>query len=86
MKTDVQCWQRVAQFLLEWETWQRKVVETIKTRIPFSRQLYTGESHNSNRDFTDTYQIPIHQTIQKRNILVDKQAHKYPVNKHTNTQ
>jgi len=36
MKTDVHLWSYLAQFFSEWENFQTKVVEKIKTRILFS--------------------------------------------------
>ena len=36
MKTDIQFWSYLAQFFLEWEMFQTKVVEKIKTHILYS--------------------------------------------------
>jgi len=40
MKTNMQCWSYLAQFLLERKTFQAKVVEKIKTHIFCSICLY----------------------------------------------
>jgi hypothetical protein len=39
MKTVVHLWQYLAQFFLEWEMFQTKVVENIKTHFMFSNSL-----------------------------------------------
>jgi len=33
MKTNTQCWSYLAQFFLQWETFETKFVEKIKTHI-----------------------------------------------------
>ena len=40
MKTDIRLWQYLAEFFLEWEIFQTKFVQKIKTHFIFSVTLF----------------------------------------------
>ena len=40
MKTNIHVWSYVAQFFLEWETFETKAVEKIKTHILYSVTIF----------------------------------------------
>ena len=44
MKTNIHFWSYLAQFFLEWEMFQTKVVEKIKTHISYSIALFRKSS------------------------------------------
>ena len=44
MKTDIHFWTYLAQFFLEWEMFQTKVVEKIKTHIFYSIQFFENRA------------------------------------------
>ena len=45
MKTDIHFWSYVAQFFLEWEMFETKIVEKMKTRILRSITFFSPENN-----------------------------------------